>query len=96
MTIGACLEKLANDQKETFSLSSTAGPEDQLKPIFKTFFESFGDGLAVKIQVRSEVTLSDEGVRPDLAIYIDGLICGYIELKAPGLGADAAKAKGKT
>ncbi len=95
MTICECLEKLANDQKEIFSISSAAGPEDQLKPIFKSFFESFGDDLAVTIQVQSEVTLSDEGVRPDLAIYIDGLICGYIELKAPGLGADAPRLKGK-
>ena len=95
MQFNECLEKLAEAQKETFALNSTASPEDQLKPIFKNFFESFGEGLAVKIQVQSEVTLSEEGVRPDLAIYINGLICGYIELKAPGLGADAPKLKGK-
>jgi len=28
-------------------------------------------------------------------MYADGLICGYIELKAPGLGADAPRLKGK-
>lgn len=34
-------------------------------------------------------------MRPDIAIYVKGLICGYIELKAPGLGADAPKLTGK-
>ena len=95
MKFQKCLEKLATDQQEIFSLSSSAGPEDQLKPIFKTFFEGFGDELALNIQVQSEVTLSGEGVRPDLALYINGLICGYVELKAPGFGADAPRLKGK-
>jgi len=30
-----------------------------------------------------------------MAIYAGGLICGYIELKKPGLGADAPRLKGK-
>ena len=34
-------------------------------------------------------------MRPDIAIYVGGLICGYVELKAPGLGADAPKLKGE-
>ena len=38
--------------------------------------------------------MSEHKVRPDIAIYVGGLICGYIELKAPGLGADAPKLKG--
>jgi hypothetical protein len=39
--------------------------------------------------------LSEHKVRPDIATYVGGLICGYVELKAPGLGADAPKLKGE-
>ena len=34
-------------------------------------------------------------MRPDVTIYVNGLICGYIELKASGTGADAPRLKGK-
>ena len=49
----------------------------------------------MRFSIERKTHLSEHKVRPDIAIYVGGLICGYIELKAPGLGADASKLKGE-
>jgi hypothetical protein len=58
-------------------------------------FKDIGAEFGISIESRTETHLADEKVRPDIAIYAGGLICGYVELKAPGLGADAPRLKGK-
>lgn len=88
------LEKFADNLKAKFALIGTASPEDQLKPNVATLFVSAGAKLGLKVETRTETHLSEHKVRPDIAIYVGGLICGYVELKAPGLGADAPKLKG--
>lgn len=88
------LETFADDLKAKFNLTGTASPEDQLKPHVAKLFEDSGNRYGLKVETRTEVHLSEHKVRPDIAIYVGGLICGYIELKAPGLGADAPKLKG--
>jgi hypothetical protein len=72
-----------------FSLPGSASPEDQLKPLVSELIEGAGHEFGVSVASRTETHLSEFKIRPDIAIYVDGLICGYIELKAPGLGADA-------
>ena len=89
------LEGFAETLKAKFALPGAASPEDQLKPIVADLFVSAGAAYGHKVETRTEVHLSDHKVRPDMAIYVDGLICGYIELKAPGLGADASRLMGK-
>lgn len=89
------LEAYAEELKSKFALPGQASPEDQLKPTVGKLFENAGDEYGLKVEFRTETHLSEHKVRPDLAIYVDGLICGYVELKAPGLGADASKLKGK-
>lgn len=54
----------------------------------------FGGIFKVEVATKTEAHLSVEKARPDLAVYAKNLINGYIELKAPGLGADAPKLKG--
>lgn len=90
----ADLEKFADNLKAKFALTGTASPEDQLKPDVAALFVAAGAKLGLKVETRTETHLSEHKVRPDIAIYVGGLICGYVELKAPGLGADAPKLKG--
>jgi len=78
-----------------FALPGSASPEDQLKIPTSTAIEAVGTTFGLTVLSRTESHLSEHKVRPDIAIYADGLICGYIELKAPGLGADAPRLKGK-
>ena len=72
------------------------GPnEDALKPLVSTLVESFAAMHGIgKLRVTTEEHLGEHGVRPDISIYINGLICGYVELKAPGTGADVSRFKG--
>jgi len=90
----AALETFADTLKSKFALSGSASPEDQLKPPVAELLEAAGAQYGLKIETRTETHLSEHKVRPDIAVYVNGLICGYIELKAPGLGADAPRLKG--
>ena len=88
------LEIFADALKAKFALPGSASPEDQLKPGVATLFAATGAKYGLTVATRTETHLSEHKVRPDIAVYIGGLICGYVELKAPGLGADAPKLKG--
>ncbi|HEV7877946.1 type ISP restriction/modification enzyme [Bradyrhizobium sp.] len=89
------LETFADLLKSKFTLPGSASPEDQLKAPVATAIETAGSTFGLAVSSRTEAHLTDHRVRPDVAIYVGGLICGYIELKAPGLGANAPKLKGK-
>lgn len=89
------LRQFADALKAKFSLPGSASPEDQLKPVVADLLNFAGADYGLTIATRTETHLSDHKVRPDIAVYVGGLICGYIELKAPGLGADAPKLKGE-
>lgn len=91
----SALESFAEALKAKFSLPGTASPEDQLKPLVADMLKSAGASYGLTIESRTETHLSENKARPDIAIYVGGLVCGYIELKAPGLGADAPKLKGE-
>ncbi len=47
-----------------------------------------GSALHVKAEFFDEVQLADRRVRPDYAVSLDGVISGYIEIKAPGRSVD--------
>ena len=88
------LKDFADELKAKFSLPGTASPEDQLKAPVAELLKDAGAAFGLNVESQTETHLSGYKVRPDIAIYVGKLICGYIELKAPGLGADATKLKG--
>ncbi len=67
-----------------FSSSVAAQPEDQLKAPVKGLLEAASTRRTV---ARSEAQVAGLGGRPDFGVAVDELLAGYIELKAPGLGA---------
>lgn len=77
-----------------FSAHITGEPEDQLRSPFETFIVEVGNYLNIPINVVGEILLDDRLGRPDFGIATNGLPCGYVELKAPGKGADPDKYKG--
>ena len=91
----AALQDFADALKANFFLPGSASPEDQLKPPVAELLVKAGAAFGLNVATRTETHLAEHKVRPDVAIYAGGLICGYVELKAPGLGADAPKLKGK-
>jgi hypothetical protein len=89
------LEAFAEVLKSKFALPGAASPEDQLKGPVAQLTEVSGASFGFSMASRTETHLSEHKVRPDIAVYVGGLIGGYVELKAPGLGADAPALKGK-
>lgn len=88
------LQKFAESLEAKFALPDSTSPEDQLKPDVADLLATFGTKSGLTVKTRTEPYLGEHKVRPDIAVYVNGLICGYVELKAPGYGADAPKLKG--
>lgn len=89
------LEAFADTLTDRFALPGSSGPEDQLKGPVESLLKAAGDALGRDVALTTEAQLAEEKVKPDMAVYVGGLICGYIELKKPGLGADPKKLPGK-
>lgn len=73
----------------------TAGePEDQVRGPFENFMTGVAVALGWSIVCTGETPLPDRLGRPDYAVHLNGLLAGYVELKAPGVGATATRFKG--
>lgn len=73
-------------------LATKAGePEDQMRGPLENLMGALAAAAGVSFHVVGESSLSDLGVRPDYAALVDGAITGYIEVKAPGKGADPTR-----
>ena len=87
MSFADALESFARDLTANFALPVPAGPEDQLKEPMKVLLRAAGTVFGCTIESRTEAHALDAGGHPDMGVTRDGLLCGHIELKAPGKGA---------
>lgn len=77
--------------------SATGEPEDQLRAPFERLLSrlavlsGFNPETVVAV---GETSLSEIRSRPDYAVTVHGAIAGFVELKAPGKGADPRRFKG--
>src|SRR6266851_4950837 len=75
---------------------ATGQPEDQLRAPFEKLIEdvailcSFRAGAVVAVGEASQVQLK---TRPDYSITVDKALIGFVELKAPGKGANPNRFK---
>lgn len=75
-------------------LSSGVGePEDQMRGPLENLLALVAAEVGVTFTMMGEASLSDLKVRPDYACAVNGAISGYIEVKAPGKGADPTRFK---
>ncbi len=88
------LTVFAESIKSNFSLQVQAQPEDQLKAPIIDFVKGVGKTILLDVDARTEVQVDNLGGRPDIGVAVRKLLCGYIELKAPGHGVDAKQFKG--
>lgn len=78
------------------SLATGIGqPEDALRSPLVALLREFGKQLGLRIVPVGETRLEELQVRPDYAVEVGGAVCGYIEIKKPGLGADAPALTGR-
>jgi len=77
------LIRFARSLQQNFATPVDANPEDQLKAPIQDLLQSTTEN----VQTRTEAQVQNLGGRPDIGIAVSNLLCGYIELKAPGKGA---------
>jgi hypothetical protein len=95
VTFRETLENCAETIKSKFAMPGRYNPEDQLKDPIATFFTDAGGSMGLKVSTVTEAQVDDLGARPDLGIYVNSLLCGHVELKQPGLGANTARFSGR-
>lgn len=66
-------------------------PEDQLRAPFEQLLGDLAELAGIsrtRLVAVGESSLSDLKTRPDYAVTLDGALVGFVELKAPGKGAN--------
>ena len=72
-----------------------AGSEEQLKEPVAAVLRGAAAALGHKAETRPEARAEGIGARPDIGVAVNNLLCGYVELKAPGAGSDPRRFKGR-
>ena len=76
--------------------AATGQPEDQIRAPFEHLLGEFGELCHFPqgtVAAAGESSVSDLKTRPDYAVAVHNALAGFIELKAPGKGADPRKFK---
>lgn len=88
------MQKYAAEVQKKMSQTTHGEPEDQLRAPFEAFFRALSSILGVDIVCIGETNLPNRIGRPDYAIHVNGILVGYVELKAPGTGVMASSFRG--
>src|ERR1035438_4415517 len=97
LTIDSAIAAFGVKAKEKLSNPAAAGqPEDQLRAPFEQLLADLAElahlpGSAVAAV--GESSIGNLKTRPDYAITVHNALVGFVELKAPGKGADPRKFK---
>ncbi len=95
-SIQKALQTFAAAVTEKMSQLTPGEPEEQLRTPFENFMKKdVSEALGWKIICNGETPLPDRLGRPDFAIQRNQALVGYVELKAPGSGANAKRFKGR-
>ncbi len=91
-TVAAAVSKYgASVKPKLASIVIGGAPEDQLRAPLDSLVRDLAEiaGLSVgSVQLIGETTLADLKTRPDFAVTVNNALVGFIEVKAPGKGAD--------
>src|ERR1019366_5348322 len=81
----------ADTLRASFASGIAAQPEDPLKGPVQALLATVTRGVLTK----TEAQVYDLGGRPDIGVEVNKALCGFVELKAPGHGAQTRKLKGR-
>ena len=93
-SLHAALEAFANAVTTKMTQVIAGEPEDQLRSPFETFMSASAQIWGWNVVCTGETRLPDRIGCPDYAAHLNGLLAGYVELKAPGVGATASRFRG--
>ncbi len=82
------LKEFAESVKTKLTQLTPGEPEDQLRSPFENFMQALGQAAKLKVVCTGEVKLPGRVGKPDFAVLTRDLLTGYVELKAPGFGAN--------
>ena len=88
------VKSFADQVFDKFAAHAKGEPEEQLKSPVDTLLRSYGKVRNKKIVPKGESALENRLGKPDFAVHEDRLPIGYLELKAPGKGANPEVYKG--
>ncbi|MCI0334570.1 MAG: hypothetical protein L0228_15240 [Planctomycetes bacterium] len=91
----AALRKFADTVTAKMTSLTVGEPEDQLRAPFEVFMTEVGQALGRRVVCTGETRLADRLGKPDYAVHATKILAGYVELKAPGLGANPASFRGR-
>ncbi len=77
-----------------FAAHAAGQPEDQLRGPTERLLTAMGTMQGLVVVAKDESPLPDQPGRPDFAVTVGALLCGYVELKAPGTGVDVGRYTG--
>lgn len=96
--ISTAVTRFGADAKAKLSNPGATGePEDQLRAPLEGLFADLAELCGFKrewLAAVGESALSTLKTRPDYAITLRGVLVGFVEVKAPGKGADPRRYKG--
>lgn len=102
MTQAARVEKAVSDfgraaKAKLANPASTGQPEDQLRGPLEALFAGLAKEAApaANMVMVGEASLAEMHTRPDYAVTINNALIGFVEVKAPGKGADPRKFRDK-
>ena len=87
ISIYAALQNFAASVTAKMTQITTGEPEDQVRSPFEIFMADAARALGWNVVCTGETPLPDRLGRPDYAVHLNQLLAGYVELKAPGVGA---------
>ena len=90
-SVQSSLERFAAAVAEKMAQISPGHPEEQLRAPFENFVNEVANALGWRVVLTGEAPLPGHLGRPDYAAHKDGLLAGYIELKATGTGASSRR-----
>src|ERR1017187_4289620 len=97
LTIDSAVATFGTKAKEKLSNPAATGqPEDQLRAPFEHLLADLAELARLPksaVAAVGESSVSDLKTRPDYAITVHNALVGFVELKAPGKGADPRKFK---
>lgn len=93
-SIHEALELFAEAVTSKMNQLTPGEPEDQVRGPFENLMAAVANVLGWKLVCTGETPLPDRLGQPDYAIHLNKLLAGYVELKAPGIGANAIRFKG--
>ena len=94
VAIHEALRNFASAVTEKMGQITHGEPEDQLRAPFENFMDDVATVFGWEVVCTGETPLPERLGRPDYAVHKSKMLAGYVELKAPGVGAVASRFTG--